>query len=84
MGVMTGCTGKCVFTEGKIDASPGGLTGECFPHFISHPYKMIAVGGMVILLSSMTTDTELCWFILERELSMGYFLLLVRKGLMAQ
>jgi hypothetical protein len=45
---------------------------------------MIAVGGMVILLSSMTTDAELCWFTLERELSRDVFLLLVRKGLMAQ
>jgi hypothetical protein len=84
MGVMTGCTGNRVFKEWKIHASRGGLTGECCPHFLRHPYKMIAVGGMVILLSSMTTDAELCWFILERELSRGIFLLLVRKGLMAQ
>jgi hypothetical protein len=83
MGVMTGCTGNCVFKKGKIHASPGGLTGECFPHFIRHPYKMIAAGRMVLLLSSMTTDAELCWFILERELSRGVFLVLVRQGLMA-
>jgi hypothetical protein len=83
MGVMTGCTGNCVFKEGKIHASLGGLTSECFPHFIRHPYKMIAVGGMVILLSSMTTDAELCWFTLERELSRGVFLLSVGKRLMA-
>jgi hypothetical protein len=84
MGIVAGCTGNFVFKKGKIHAFLGGLTGECFPHFLRHPYKMIAVGGMVILLSSMTTDAELCWFILERELSRGIFLLLVRKGLMAQ
>jgi len=82
MGVMTGCTGNCVFKEGKIHASPGGLTVECSPHFLRYPDKMIAAGRMVLLLSSMTTDAELCWFTLERELRRTLCLLSVGKGLM--
>jgi hypothetical protein len=82
MGIMTGCAGNGVVSKGKIDFSPGDLTVEWTPHFFRYPDKMIAAGGMVMLFPSVTTDAELSWFTLERDLRGPLSLLSVGRGLM--
>jgi hypothetical protein len=82
MGIMAGCTGDSSVWQGEVNTPFGSLRIKFPLHIVRKGYQVIAPGGMVLLLSPVTTDTNPGLIIFKPNVGKRVFLFRIWYGLM--